>query len=485
MKQSTSIRQSIAISFFSSNSLTVLGILTSMVLGRLLKPAEIGTFVVVGGIIGIAHQFRDFGATNYIIQAKALTRQSLSRVFGLSILSAWSIGLVVLLASPLLKTFYKSDEMLVICQILALNFFLIPFGSNTLALLRRDMRFKERAVIDHVSSLVNMVSVISFALAGWGARALAWSLICATLATVATSMYFRPKQYQWGISFRGLRQIAQYGASVTASALLTSLNGSLVELISGRMLGLLTVGFFNKARSVTDMINTVLFGVAEQVALSVMANHHHKGGDVAPMYLRAVAVVTALAWPACAFAAMFPLPILHIMFGAQWDASAPMLRILCLLGMLMSLSSLWAYALFAIGQTHRVFKGELVMFVSTALILLAVLGAGLTTNLAWAVVAAAPIGQIYIYHQLKDALGFTHHTFLKICARNALVLLFSVTLPLFLLLTDSLPEHDLLRLAVAAPITAMGWLVGIFAVRHPLREELQVGVAWVKSKLAK
>jgi hypothetical protein len=44
--------------------------------------------------------------------------------------------------------------------------------------------------------------------------------------------------------------------------------------------------------------------------------------------------------------------------------------------------------------------------------------------------------------------------------------------PVILVLEFADPGTALARLAVVAPLAAIGWLIGVVAFRHPLREEL-------------
>ena len=51
--------------------------LVSLVLARLLTPAEVGIFSMTAVLIGIAHVFRDFGVSAYLLQEKDLTPEKI------------------------------------------------------------------------------------------------------------------------------------------------------------------------------------------------------------------------------------------------------------------------------------------------------------------------------------------------------------------------------------------------------------------------
>lgn len=468
----TSLRRSVFIVLLSSNSLTVIGMLTSMIIARLLTPSQIGSYAVSAVLIGIAHQFRDFGVTNYLVHTPDLNKDAHARAFGLSLMVATALAFLVFAASYPLAVFYRAEVVGETLRVLALNFFLTPFGSITLALMRRDMRFKERAVIDHVSAFSGMAVSLIMAYRGYGTLALAWGTVASTIGTILMTSLYRSGTGAWiRPSFRALGAIASYGATITASSLLTQVNRGLAEMIGGRMLGMEAVGVFNKSRSVTDQIGSLLLGAANQVSLPVLSARHRDGEDIGPLYLKAVSMLTALTWPACVVAAIFPVEILRVMFGPQWDAAAPSLQLLCFASVLCSPYWLWTQALYAVGKQDLVLKGELFGLVSTAIIIIATLMAG-SRSLAIALTLSAPMGLAYIHYLVNRALGLSNRSTLVALLPSVAVTVITAIGPLLQALC--LPKFaPLTTLLICGPLTLLCWVAGVLVTHHPFSHELR------------
>ncbi|WP_310386421.1 oligosaccharide flippase family protein [Roseateles sp.] len=474
-----SLRKSIFISALSANSLTLIGIVSSMIIARILTPTDLGAYAIAAVFVGLAHQFRDFGTSTYLVQCQTIDKESLGKALGLTVLSATALGLLVMALAPLAGWFYQTEQITYVLFILGVNFFIVPFGANTLAILRRDMRFRERAIIDHASSITGLVVSCACAWRGYGALSLAFGTLFSTIATTLCAGFYRPKQHPWSIQFRNLKDIFSFGVSATASAMITQLNRGVIEIIGGRFAGLEAVAFFNKAKSVTDHIGALLLGVAHQVTLPVLSESHRKGELLAPIYLRTAALLTGFMWPACAFAAIFPLDILHFMFGPQWDAAAPMLQLMCLLTALSSPLWLWSQPMFALGRPKPVLWGEILHLVCL-LFGLAILAWGLkSSNLALAMIFTPPFVLGYAYRTLQRNLNFTHREFVGALWPSAQTAV-AVACTAYLLATVTEEWHLAPRLLMSSVLCGIAWLAGIFIAKHPLKAEVMHVLRYTK-----
>ena len=66
-------RKSLAFSFLDRYATLVIGIVSSMVIARLLTPEEIGIYSVAMVLLGFVATVRDLGVGQYLVQEKDLT----------------------------------------------------------------------------------------------------------------------------------------------------------------------------------------------------------------------------------------------------------------------------------------------------------------------------------------------------------------------------------------------------------------------------
>lgn len=103
----TTIRRSLAYSIASSYFSLPLQIIGTMVMSRLLTPAETGVFAVAAVFAAFASTFRDFGVAEYLIQEKELTVEKIQSALTVNIAISWFMGFLLFFGAPFVANFYR------------------------------------------------------------------------------------------------------------------------------------------------------------------------------------------------------------------------------------------------------------------------------------------------------------------------------------------------------------------------------------------
>jgi len=87
-------RHSFFFSFAEKYTVLLLGIVATMILSRLLTPAEVGVYSLGAVLVAMAQVVRDFGVGQYLIQEKVLTTEKLRAALTTSLVVAWLLARV-------------------------------------------------------------------------------------------------------------------------------------------------------------------------------------------------------------------------------------------------------------------------------------------------------------------------------------------------------------------------------------------------------
>ena len=462
-------RAALLISFLEKYALMILGIIGSMILARLLTPDETGVYSIGATLLGIAHVMRDFGVGQYLIQERDLTREKLRATLAVSFSVAWSLAVLVIGASYPLAWFFDDQRLVPMMQVMSINFFLIPFTSTVLPLLRREMRFGPICFINIVSGTVSFAVGVGLAWHGFGYMSLAYASACASIATLMASVGFRPAGFPWLPSFRGMRRVVKFGAFSTGGTLIDEMGMAAPELIIGKLIGMDGVGIFSKAAGTLRIFNRAVTSVVSPVAYTLFADQSRNGGDVKRAYLITVAYMTAFSLPFFGFIALMAFPTVRLMFGPQWDAAVPLLRILSFSSALFSIINMARYLFIATGHVKAQAKLDAsTVPVRVALILVAA-PFGLVA-VAWAIVCGALFRLFLTVRAQYRISGITVLDLCVACRKSALLALLCSAGPLTAFM---LGGPVLLKLVVAASVSAVLWVAGVFMLSHPLAPELR------------
>ena len=122
-------RRALVFSFLDRYASLLIAVASSMVIARLLTPAEIGVFSITMVLLMFVSAVRDMGAGQYLIQEKDLTTERLRAVWAVQLGLGLALACLVLLASYPVAIFYDEPRMRDIMLVVALNYAVNPFGA--------------------------------------------------------------------------------------------------------------------------------------------------------------------------------------------------------------------------------------------------------------------------------------------------------------------------------------------------------------------
>lgn len=481
-----SIRKSLAYSLLSSNAVTALQFFGSLIIARLLTPEQIGIFSVAAVVVALAQITRDLGVSGYIIQVKELTTEILRAAFGLALLSAGCLALALSLASGAIADFYAEPRLQEVMLVLALNFALTPFGSVTMACVRREMGFRALAMVDVLSALLSLAVTIALAYLGHGAMSLAWGAIAGTLVSVLAAQLLRPAYMPWLPGLKGASAILKFGSITTSSSILGYLNGSAADLVLGKLASMSAVAYFNRAASLNRFFGNLLAKALNPVLLPAFSNIRRQEGDISAAFLSGTALLTAVTWPLYALIAIMAEPLILLMFGDQWRVSIELVPYIALTAMLSSTYTLCGPSYVARGKPSLNLISEAINLpIKLGAIIYFAPDGVLAVAKAWPWIAfsGAVVHHIIIARELHVSPWRFVGTLWQ-SAAVTVVAAIGAWLP-FQFIANHPATHEVTQLLAGAAGGALSWVLATSLFRHPVSLELTKARTFLSDKLRK
>ncbi len=471
----STVRRSLGFAFLERYLLIALQLLSFTLLARLLTPQQIGLYSVSMALVSMAQVVRDFGLANYLIQRKDLSSEDIGSALGLSLLLGGGLFAGINAAAPWIAGFYDDASLARIVGIISINFLILPFNSISIALLRRDMRFDALMRINVAAATVGCFTTLGLAWAGIGAASLAWGEIASSLTMAvgvslagAWGRLARPQLSRW-------RDILGFGGPITAANVVTSVSMDINDLAVGKMLNFGQVAIASRAQGLMNLFARDIMGTVRSVAYPAFSKVHREGGALEQRHVQSLAAVSAVAWPFYGFVGLFSLEVLRLMFGPQWDASAPLVPIYCAAGAVSVLNALVPTVMLAAGHSRLVAMADLIIQPIKALLLVAVLWWWRALEpLALGFLAMAIVAVPYFYAFKQRCLPSDFRAIARELSRNALLALICL-LPSALAAAWLRPAGNALAPPIwlgLAALTGLLWLAGLRLLGHPLYGEL-------------
>jgi PST family polysaccharide transporter len=357
---------------------------TSMILARMLSPHDFGIAAAAGFFVQLSNRLTNFGFNTALIQIKEVTDRHTATVFTVNLAMGVGVWAVLALGAPLLGRLFDSEEASHVIPVAALAFVIGSLGSVPSALMVRDLRFREVAWLEWLSTWVAAISVLLFAFGGLGYWSLIYSQVLA--AAIQTAVRFAIAGWRPRVRFSmdALKQMFSFGIGLHFKRLLDSVALNVDNLVIGSSLGLSALGFYDKAFTLMNRAANGLNSAGPVVSFRVFALIHEERERFRNAYRKVLLTATFLAYPVFTALVISAPDLFDVMFGSQWGPAVVPFQILCVAGCLRVPN---AYASTAI-QSHGWIWGE----VWRQAFYVALIAGGVALGSRWAGLVGASLG---------------------------------------------------------------------------------------------
>lgn len=343
--------------------------LITVILARLLTPADFGLAAMGIIYVGLLLVVNEMGIAAPIIQKKDIREQHLSSSFWASIVMGSIICGISILISPLLAYFFDNEQIEMVVSILSLGFIFGSVGIVQKAQLHRELNFKKIAVIE-IGAIVcsGMVSII-MAINGFGVWSIVWGGIIHNIMLSVLVWKASPWRPKWMFHLKSFKELFSFGLNVMGANFVNYARANIDNLIVGKCLGSSALGIYSMAfnlattpvQKTTSIITKVMFP-----AFSKIQNDNQR---IQQAYLKIITYVSIISFPALALLFIIAPEFVNVVFGERWIEAVVPLRILCPAGALMSIGAAVGSVLLAKGRSDIELKWNL-FYISAFIIVL-------------------------------------------------------------------------------------------------------------------
>ena len=328
----------------------------AIVLARLLSPREYGLLGMVLVFTGFASSMADMGLGASIIQRSTLSERHLNSVFWLNLATGAALTVLVALLAPFLAHFYGEPQLRPIAEVIALNFTLSSVNVVQNALLDKSLNFRAKFWIETASTGVAGIVALLLAFGGAGV----WSLVGQMLALSALRVLIMWTRSKWRPEFSfdvaAIRELLRFGGHLTGFGAVIYWSANVDKLVIGRWIGSAALGVYSLADRLMRLPLTNVTDITTSVMFPALSSIQHQQEAVRRAYLRGIGMIALITCPMMIALSVLAEPAILTVYGRQWQASIPILQLLCCAGMAQSIYNTAAWIFLSQGRTDILFR---------------------------------------------------------------------------------------------------------------------------------
>lgn len=361
----------IAYSSASRAATHVIGLVSLMVLARLLTPGDFGLVAMAAVLVGLADVVRDAGLTTAIVRHADLNAAQASNIFWLNLALTASMLVLALILSPWVDSELGAGVGGVVIGMLAAAL-VGAAGQQHLGLIRRALRFDLAMKASVYSRSLSSLVAVAAAFAGAGYWSLVWGALAGEMASSAVAWRYcgwRPTRPRRGV---GTRPLLDYGVRMLGFNLMAYAATNLHTLLIGRMLSAPAAGLYARAFGVHRQFREWVVAAPRQVMPAALARAASDPEAVAAYYYRGTSLLVIAGCGISFVCIVLPRELILTLFGARWEDAVELVRILAygVVAQFICASTGWIYS--SVGDVRRMIRwgfvgwGAMILGVATA-----------------------------------------------------------------------------------------------------------------------
>ncbi|MBU5428780.1 lipopolysaccharide biosynthesis protein [Kineothrix sp. MSJ-39] len=339
-------------------SAQVISLVVSIVLARLLSPADYGAVTMVLVFITIANVFVSSGFGNALIQKKDADDLDFSSVFYFNILLGIILYIILFLAAPYIAVFYHMPILTKVLRVLGIRIIVASINSVQQAYVSRNMLFKRFFWSTLFGTVVSGIVGIILAYRGYGV----WALVVQYLTNTCTdtlvlwfTVCWRPKLM---CSWKRAKLLLAYGWKLLASALLDTGYRQLRSLIIGRKYTSEDLAYYNQGDKYPNLVVANVDSSISSVLFPALAIYQDDRKKIKEMTKRAIQICSYILWPLLIGFGVVADSFVKIILTDKWMPCVPYIRIFCFTYGLWPIHTSNLQALKALGRSDLFLKLE-------------------------------------------------------------------------------------------------------------------------------
>lgn len=306
-----------------------LGILFSLILARLLLPAEFGLIAMLGIFMGLGTTLISGGLTQSLIRSENLDEEDYSTVFYFNLVGSILVYLIVFFAAPLIAAFYNQSLLTIVARVYSITFIINAFAAIQTTRLTKILDFKTQLKVSIPSLILGSSVGIVLAFTGYGVWSLVWSAIVQATASTMQLWYWAKWRPLWVFNVEKFKYHFNYGFKMMLSGLLEVVFLNAYVIIIGKFFAPAQVGFYSRANSLSMLPVGIINTVVTRVTFPLFSSIQNEEERLKTVYIKIMQMVIFLVAPILILLAVLAEPLFRFLLTEKWLPAVPYFQILC------------------------------------------------------------------------------------------------------------------------------------------------------------
>jgi O-antigen/teichoic acid export membrane protein len=444
-----------------------LGLVSTLILVRLLIPSDFGLIAMATSVIAILEVMGAFSFDTVLIHKQKAGRVQYDTAWTFNIIVSTAIAILLLLLSAPAAKFYGEPRLVAVIAILAVGSWVQGFENIGVVEFRKSLEFGKEFRFLLIKKIIafSVTVPLAFLLRNY------WALVIGTIVGKFGQVIvsYLVHSYRPHLSLSARHELLHFSKWLLLNNIILLVRDRSADFTIGRLLGTHQLGLYAISHEISQLPTTELSAPINRAIYPAYAKQAHDLAQLRHSFIQVTSMLWLIVLPAGTGIALTSPLIVEVALGTNWIEAIPLLQILAIFGTLLVLQDNTAYVFYALGKpriTTFLTLSYVLVLVPLLLFLTSTQGA---VGAAWAhLVTTAlfvPVAFLIVFRHLRLAVGVFARSVWRALAS---MLIMAATVKGFLgwMSADQAPALLLLEGVVlgvvtyVAAIAAFWWVTG-------------------------
>lgn len=341
-----------------------LGIISLLVLVRLLSPEDFGVVAIASMVVFFCDVLSETGAQQYLIQKETLERDDINSAWTLNFIFKTSLAIILFFVAPWISIFFENTTLTLPIQTLCI---ILPISAVTgpgMILLKREFTYQPILRLFTAEKIVSVIFSISLAFI----LETYWAMIFGVIFSFsfrAIGSYF-VHGYRPSFCIKQVSNQWQFSKWMLFKAMVGYSKSEMDTVFIMKFFGLSALGGYNLMKNLSMIPGREIIQPLTEPLLSAFSRSRDDVANFQTQIINSLITLLFITSPICLMLFEYDVAIVNVFFDEEWYSYAPILGFLSVFIINYTLVGVLQESLIAIGKVKVIFYYDLVSLLITA-----------------------------------------------------------------------------------------------------------------------
>lgn len=338
--------------FLNNGTTQLLNAIFGIVLLNILGRADYGMVGYLTAFALVANSIQNSGFVTALINKKDAQHLDYNSVFWFNVCVSFLLYLLLFSLAPFIADFFDEPVLTSLARYYFLGIFIASFSIVPRAILQKQIKQKELAIMGLLSLVVSGAVGIAMALNGMAYWGLATQTMTFNLMVSILSWALSRWKPSLQVSFKPIREMFAFSSKMLVTDIFNQINNNIFSLVLGKLYTKVEVGTYTQANKWNGMGHSTITGVVQGVAQPMFVQVGNDPERLRRAFSKMLRFTCFVSFPVMFGLSLVAHEFIMMLSKAEWESSAHLMHYLCVGGAFLPIATLYFNLIISRGKSN-------------------------------------------------------------------------------------------------------------------------------------